>query len=70
MAEYRGKCAHCGKRKAATKDHVIPRSKGGTDDISNILPSCRRCNCSLKRSLMPNDEWYADRDGQLAIVIW
>lgn len=27
-------------------DHVIAVSNGGTDDISNLVTACRRCNCS------------------------
>ncbi|MBM7052226.1 HNH endonuclease signature motif containing protein [Rothia sp. ZJ1223] len=27
-----------------TADHVIPRSKGGTDDLSNLRPAHHRCN--------------------------
>lgn len=45
-------CERYGKRCLAcnatgivlTEDHVIPVSKGGTDDISNIQPLCRPCN--------------------------
>ena len=28
----------------ATKDHLVPVSRGGTDRIDNIAPACFRCN--------------------------
>lgn len=28
----------------ATVDHVVPRSRGGADDPSNMVVSCVRCN--------------------------
>jgi hypothetical protein len=28
----------------ATKDHMVPISRGGVDYIANIVPACRRCN--------------------------
>lgn len=40
-------------------DHVIPLSRGGTNHITNILPSCRLCN-SDKRDLLL-DVWVEDR---------
>jgi 5-methylcytosine-specific restriction endonuclease McrA len=29
---------------ATTADHVIPRSKGGTDDDANLRPACQADN--------------------------
>ena len=44
LAEYGGKCAECGSVKNITRDHIVPLSRGGTDDIANIQPLCRGCN--------------------------
>lgn len=38
-------CHWCGKR-ATTADHVRPRAQGGTDQLSNLVASCRPCNLS------------------------
>lgn len=40
-------CAYCGETydiNELTLDHVKPRSSGGEDLASNLLPACRRCN--------------------------
>jgi hypothetical protein len=34
-----------------TKDHVVPKSKGGRDIVENIVPSCGPCNQKK------GDEW-------------
>ena len=36
-------CAYCGDE-ANTVDHVIPTSKGGTDDPMNLVAACNLCN--------------------------
>lgn len=28
----------------ATLDHVLPKAKGGTDAIENLVLACRKCN--------------------------
>jgi hypothetical protein len=38
------RCVACHKRKPLVRDHVVPISIGGTNDISNIQPLCAMCN--------------------------
>jgi ATP adenylyltransferase len=42
-----GKCVLCGATSAETPlevDHVVPRSKGGGDELENLQVLCRTCN--------------------------
>jgi hypothetical protein len=38
------KCVYCGSLEALEPDHIVPRSKGGTDDVSNLVTACHACN--------------------------
>lgn len=37
-------CVYCGSTQVGPLDHVHPKSLGGTDDSSNLMPSCFACN--------------------------
>lgn len=43
-AKYDHRCLACGRKRRLTIDHVVPVSKGGRNDISNIQPLCFQCN--------------------------
>ena len=55
-------CVYCGRKltrrygpRELNWDHVTPMSRGGTNDATNVVPSCQRCN-SDKGEQTP-DEW-------------
>jgi 5-methylcytosine-specific restriction endonuclease McrA len=53
-------CAYCGNR-AQAWDHVMPHSRGGKDEPSNLAPACASCNSS-KGALTP-EEWWQVQTG-------
>ena len=52
---YEGVCQYCCKEirfSLATKDHTMPKSKGGSNHDSNIVLACKKCN-NKKASKFP-----------------
>lgn len=49
------RCAYCGTLAKLTVDHVIPVSRGGKDEPSNVVPACSSCNSSKGTKLL--SEW-------------
>jgi 5-methylcytosine-specific restriction endonuclease McrA len=42
---YAHRCAYCGRGdRALVREHVLPVSAGGSNDIANIVPACQPCN--------------------------
>lgn len=54
LERYGGRCHWCRRpiRGTPHADHLIPLSRGGSNDISNIVPACAKCNLT-KSAKMP-----------------
>lgn len=37
-------CVYCGSNKELTLDHLIPKSRGGTNEWTNLVTCCMKCN--------------------------
>ncbi|QIB27924.1 HNH endonuclease [Caloranaerobacter azorensis] len=51
------RCFYCGKKlkfHQITLDHYFPVSKGGTNDVFNLVTCCKKCN-KLKADFLPQD---------------
>lgn len=48
------RCARCGAIEELTIDHILPLSKGGTDDLANLRILCKKHN-SKKGARPPDD---------------
>ncbi len=51
-ADGETQCAYCRKACAATIDHIVPTSRGGRDEVDNVLPACLGCNSSKRDRLI------------------
>lgn len=49
-------CTYCGERAGRLEcDHVIPASRGGSDELDNLATACFACNRSKRDKLL--SEW-------------
>jgi 5-methylcytosine-specific restriction endonuclease McrA len=44
LRTFDDRCAYCGSTKRIEADHRVPLCRGGSNEISNILPACIHCN--------------------------
>ncbi len=61
-------CAYCGRRDAERYelDHIVPRSRGGSDRASNLVVACSDCNSAKGNA--PVTEFLADNPDTLAAI--
>jgi 5-methylcytosine-specific restriction endonuclease McrA len=47
LEKFQHRCAYCGRGQTPFElDHVVPRSRGGSDRLSNLALSCHDCNAA------------------------
>jgi hypothetical protein len=75
-------CHYCNSRaKPLTLDHIVPRSRGGTNDYRNLVAACKRCNqdkgnrlptCTCERCQHAIDfhwQWLMEQRGDRAELL-
>jgi len=55
-------CQNCGWHDDLQIDHIMPRSRGGSDLIDNLQVLCAKCNRSKRAKTM--EEWEACGDAE------
>lgn len=55
-------CRYCGVRGVSLQcDHVIPVSRGGSSDDSNLVTACQPCNSAKRDRIVSIEEWSSKR---------
>lgn len=64
VKDQKGLCTYCltpfSEENPPTRDHVLPKSKGGEKGYDNIVASCRRCN------LLKGGQFWKPKIGRLS----
>ena len=63
MSAAKVTCYLCGQQFAPDEtvmDHIVPRSRGGSDGKRNRAPACKPCDARKSDSLLSELEWVSD----------
>lgn len=57
-------CQYCGLMNGNLEvDHIVPFSKGGSDELFNLTTACKRCNIQKKdKSVVEFKKWKYERE--------
>lgn len=71
LARDNFKCRYCGRDPEESQlviDHIVPKSKGGANNISNYITSCRECNAGKRDVLLTYSKkrgFQVGKEGQI-----
>lgn len=56
-------CKACHTQSSKCADHIVPRSQGGSDELSNLQGVCVSCHNrkSATEQIVGRQQWYGDR---------
>jgi 5-methylcytosine-specific restriction endonuclease McrA len=68
LEKWERKCAYCGKKDTPLEiDHIVPKSRGGSNRISNLCLACHECNQGKGNTCV--EEFLKDRPKVLASLV-
>jgi|GEM_PF-2730088 5-methylcytosine-specific restriction endonuclease McrA len=68
LEKWGRRCAYCGKENVPLEiEHIHPKSRGGSDRVSNLTLACRRCNEA--KGNRPVEAFLADRPEVLTRIL-
>ena len=68
LEKYQRACVYCGTKEGYLEiEHIVPRSKGGSNRISNLTLACRSCN--LKKGSLLIQDFLKNKPELLAKVL-
>lgn len=65
-----GRCYFCGNLitySQMTIDHFVPEAADGSDDITNLVPSCKSCNSTKGTKSIEEFRFYVEQRGFLLL---
>ncbi len=63
LNKWDGQCAYCEKEGSLEVEHLIPRSRGGSNRVSNLVIACRACN--TQKGTLNLEEFLRKKPAQL-----
>ena len=68
LEKWGRKCAYCGAENVPLQiEHIVAKSRGGSNRASNLALACRKCN--EKKDAMPVEEFLANEPALLVKIL-